>query len=343
MVGEGEAGDRPRAKDPAVGRAAELEVTEFLALRSSRADRGSNVALAEGEWPYFEHDCCPYVGTEAGRRRWDEIMGALTSVAVVGASGYAGGEILRLLLGHPAYTEGRLTIGALTAAASAGNTLGEHHPHLLPLGERVLQATDASVLAGHDVVFSALPPGHSGPLAEQLGPGTVIIDCGGDFRLRDAAVWERFYGSPHAGTWPYGLPELPGARDRLRGATRIAVPGCYPTAALLALVPAVAEGLAEPSVTVVAVSGTSGAGREAKTELLGIGDHRLGACLQHRRCAPPHPRDRAGTAGGHRTRCVGVVHPGAHPDDPRHPGHLHRRMHSTAGSGAGGLRKALQR
>ncbi|HKI39684.1 MAG TPA: N-acetyl-gamma-glutamyl-phosphate reductase, partial [Mycobacterium sp.] len=196
-------------------------------------------------------------------------MGVLTSVAVVGASGYAGGEILRLLLGHPAYTEGRLTIGALTAAASAGNTLGEHHPHLLPLGERVLQATDASALAGHDVVFSALPPGHSGPLAEQLDPATVIIDCGGDFRLRDASAWERFYGSPHAGTWPYGLPELPGARDRLRGATRIAVPGCYPTAALLALVPAIAEGLAEPSVTVVAVSGTSGAGREAKTELLG--------------------------------------------------------------------------
>ena len=83
------------------------------------------------------------------------------------------------------------------------------------------------------------------------------------------AAWERFYGSPHAGSWPYGLPELPGARDRLRGATRIAVPGCYPTAALLALVPAVAEGLVEPAVTVVAVSGTSGAGRTAKTELLG--------------------------------------------------------------------------
>ena len=112
-------------------------------------------------------------------------------------------------------------------------------------------------------------PGHSAGLAEQLGPGTVIIDCGGDFRLRNAAAWERFYGSPYAGSWPYGLPELPGTRDRLRGATRIAVPGCYPTAALLALVPAVAEGLAEPSVTVFAVSGTSGAGREAKTDLLG--------------------------------------------------------------------------
>lgn len=97
----------------------------------------------------------------------------------------------------------------------------------------------------------------------------MIIDCGADFRLTDPAAWERFYGSPHAGSWPYGLPELPGARDRLRGARRIAVPGCYPTAALLALLPAVAEDLVQPAVTVVAVSGTSGAGRAAKTDLLG--------------------------------------------------------------------------
>jgi N-acetyl-gamma-glutamyl-phosphate reductase len=111
--------------------------------------------------------------------------------------------------------------------------------------------------------------GHSAALAEQLGQDTLIIDCGADFRLTDAAGWERFYGSPHAGSWPYGLPELPGARDRLRSARRIAVPGCYPTAALLALLPAVAEDLVEPAVTVVAVSGTSGAGRAAKTDLLG--------------------------------------------------------------------------
>lgn len=195
-------------------------------------------------------------------------MGAIT-VAVVGASGYAGGEIIRLLLGHPAFTQGRLTIGALTAADSLGTTLAEHHPNLLPLGDRVLQPTDPDVLAGHDVVFTAMPPGHSAPLAQRLSPDTVIIDCGGDFRLRDSAAWERFYGTPYAGSWPYGLPELPGARDQLRGATRIAVPGCYPTAALLALVPAVAEGLAEAAVTVVAVSGTSGAGRTAKTDLLG--------------------------------------------------------------------------
>jgi N-acetyl-gamma-glutamyl-phosphate reductase len=193
----------------------------------------------------------------------------MTSVAVAGASGYAGGEILRLLLGHPAYADGRLSIGALTAAASAGTTLAEHHPHLLPLANRVLDTTDTEVLADHDVVFLALPHGHSAALAEQLGPDTLIVDCGADFRLTDPAAWERFYGSAHAGSWPYGLPELPGARDKLRGAKRIAVPGCYPTAALLALWPALAEQLIEPAVTVVAVSGTSGAGRAAKTDLLG--------------------------------------------------------------------------
>ena len=193
----------------------------------------------------------------------------MVKVAVAGASGYAGGEILRLLLGHPAHAEGRLSIGALTAAASAGSTLAEHHPHLLPLADRVLQPTEIEVLAGHDVVFLALPHGHSATLAEQLGPDTLVIDCGADFRLNDPADWERFYGSAHAGSWPYGLPELPGARERLVGARRIAVPGCYPTAALLALVPALAADLIEPAVTVVAVSGTSGAGRAANTDLLG--------------------------------------------------------------------------
>ncbi|MCV6967085.1 N-acetyl-gamma-glutamyl-phosphate reductase [Mycobacterium intermedium] len=196
-------------------------------------------------------------------------MAEVIRVAVAGASGYAGGEVLRLLLGHPAYTSGRLTIGSLTAAASAGTALGEHHPHLLPLAPRVVEPTDLEVLRGHDVVFLGLPHGHSAALAQELGPETLIIDCGADFRLTDAGAWERFYGSPHAGSWPYGLPELPGGRDRLQGARRIAVPGCYPTAALLALVPAMAAGLIEPAVTVVAVSGTSGAGRAAKVDLLG--------------------------------------------------------------------------
>src|SRR5215208_688536 len=188
----------------------------------------------------------------------------MARVAVAGASGYAGGELLRLLLAHP-----DVEIGTLTAGGNAGSTLGEHQPHLVPLADRVLADTTQETLAGHDVVFLALPHGRSAELAARLGESTVVIDCGADHRLSDPAAWERWYGGEHAGSWPYGLPELPGARDRLRGARRIAVPGCYPTAALLALWPAIAEGLIEPAVTVVAVSGTSGAGRAAKTDLLG--------------------------------------------------------------------------
>ena len=187
-----------------------------------------------------------------------------TRIAVAGASGYAGGELLRLLLGHP-----EVEIGALTGASNAGQPLGTLQPHLVPLADRVLDGTSLETLRGHDVVFLALPHGQSGELAAQLGDETVVIDCGADFRLADPAAWERFYGGEHAGTWPYGLPELPGQRDRLRGATRIAVPGCYPTIATLTLAPAVAAGIVEPDVTVVAASGTSGAGKAAKPHLLG--------------------------------------------------------------------------
>jgi N-acetyl-gamma-glutamyl-phosphate reductase len=185
-------------------------------------------------------------------------------VAVAGASGYAGGELLRLLLGHPG-----VEIGALTGASNAGQLLGTLQPHLLPLADRVLEETTLETLAGHDVVFLALPHGQSGAIAAALPAGTVVIDCGADFRLADAGEWERFYGSDHAGTWPYGLPELPGNRERLAGATKIAVPGCYPTVSSLALAPAIAAGIVENDVVVVAASGTSGAGKAAKPHLLG--------------------------------------------------------------------------
>lgn len=187
-----------------------------------------------------------------------------TRIAVAGASGYAGGELLRLLLGHP-----DVEIGALTGASNAGQAVGALQPHLVPLADRVLQETSVETLRGHDVVFLALPHGESGAIAAQLGDDTVVIDCGADFRLADPAAWARFYGGDHAGTWPYGLPELPGQRDVLRSATRIAVPGCYPTVSTLTLAPAVAAGIVEPDVTVVAASGTSGAGKAAKPHLLG--------------------------------------------------------------------------
>ena len=185
-------------------------------------------------------------------------------VAVAGASGYAGGELLRLLLAHPG-----VEIGALTGNTNAGQRLGSLQPHLLALAERVLEPTTADVLAGHDVVFLALPHGQSAAVAEQLGEEVLVIDMGADFRLEDAADWEAFYGSPHAGTWPYGMPELPGARAALEGSRRVAVPGCYPTAVSLALFPAYAAGLAEPEAVIVAASGTSGAGKAAKPHLLG--------------------------------------------------------------------------
>ncbi|MFJ7247640.1 N-acetyl-gamma-glutamyl-phosphate reductase [Kitasatospora sp. NPDC098652] len=185
-------------------------------------------------------------------------------VAVAGASGYAGGEVLRLLLGHP-----EVEIGALTGGSNAGTRLGALQPHLIPLADRVLEPTTPEVLADHDVVFLALPHGQSAAVAEALGQNVLVVDCGADFRLKAAADWEQFYGSAHAGTWPYGLPELPGHRDALKGSNRIAVPGCYPTAVSLALFPAYAAGLAEPEAVVVAASGTSGAGKAAKTHLLG--------------------------------------------------------------------------
>ncbi len=185
-------------------------------------------------------------------------------VAVAGASGYAGGELLRLLLGHP-----DITIGAVTAFSSVGDRLGVHQPHLLPLADRIIEATTPEILSGHDAVFLALPHGQSHELAAQLGDDTIVIDCGADHRLTDAVAWQKFYGGEHPGSWPYGLPELPNGRDALRGTKRVAVPGCYPTSASLALAPALAAGLVDPDVVVVAASGTSGAGKSPKVNLLG--------------------------------------------------------------------------
>jgi N-acetyl-gamma-glutamyl-phosphate reductase len=186
------------------------------------------------------------------------------SVAVAGASGYAGGEVLRLLLGHP-----EVEIGALTAGSNAGERLGTLQPHLLPLAGRELVETTVGTLSGHDVVFLALPHGRSAAIASALPAETLVVDCGADHRLRDPGQWRAFYGGEHAGSWPYGLPELPGVRAVLRAARRIAVPGCYPTVATLALAPVVAAGLVTPDVGVVAASGTSGAGRGPKPHLLG--------------------------------------------------------------------------
>ena len=191
------------------------------------------------------------------------------SVAVAGASGYAGGEILRLLAAHPDFD-----IQTVTAFSNAGEPLVSTQPHLRSLASLTLAETTPEVLAGHDVVFLALPHGKSGEFTAALSADTLVIDCGADHRLESAEDWAAFYGGEYFGAWTYGLPELVHAdgskqRERLVGAKRIAVPGCNVTAITLGLAPAFQAGLIEPDdmVAVLAV-GPSGAGKSLKTEYL---------------------------------------------------------------------------
>lgn len=192
------------------------------------------------------------------------------SVAVSGATGYAGGEVLRLLSTHP-----EVEVRTVAAHSSAGHRLGNLAPHLRRYVELEVQDTTIEALSGHDVVFLALPHGASAEIASALPEGTLVIDAGADHRLNSAQDWEKFYGTKHAGTWPYGLPEFlfpcgNKQRENLKNTRRIAVPGCYPTASLLALTPGFQAGLLQTDdVVIVAASGTSGAGKSAKTHLLG--------------------------------------------------------------------------
>jgi len=200
-------------------------------------------------------------------------MHMTVSVAIAGASGYAGAEALRLLLGHP-----EVEIGALTAHSNAGEPVAKHHPHLRAVADRTFAPTTAEHLLGHDVVILALPHGASGPIAAELeaaGSETLVLDCGADHRLADAAAWTQFYGTEHAGAWPYGLPELiladGGARQRevLTSAQRIAVPGCNVTAVTLGMQPGVAAGVVQPTdLVAVLANGYSGAGKALKPHLL---------------------------------------------------------------------------
>jgi N-acetyl-gamma-glutamyl-phosphate reductase len=190
------------------------------------------------------------------------------SVAVSGASGYAGGEILRILAAHP-----DVEIRTVTAHSNAGQPLIQHQPHLRSLAHLTLAETSPEVLAGHDIVFLALPHGQSGQYTDALGDTPLVIDAGADHRLESVADWDRFYGGDFHETWVYGVPELPVAgskqRERLVGASRIAAPGCNASTVSLSLAPGVAAGVIDPSdiVTVLAV-GPSGAGKSLKTNLL---------------------------------------------------------------------------
>ena len=191
------------------------------------------------------------------------------SVAIAGATGYAGGEILRLLLSHPAYLSGELRIGALTGHSNAGQRVSELMPHLPQLADRVIEDTTPEILAGHDIVFLGLPHGHSAEIGRQLGESVTVIDCAADFRLRSKDDWDEFYGGEYAGAWPYGIPEVPGNREQLKGSNRVAVPGCFPTTITLGALPAVAQDLIEPDLSVIAITGVSGAGKKASVAQLG--------------------------------------------------------------------------
>ncbi|WP_427871158.1 N-acetyl-gamma-glutamyl-phosphate reductase [Leucobacter luti] len=200
------------------------------------------------------------------------------SVAVAGASGYAGGELLRLLAAHPEFE-----VRTVTGHSSAGRPLIESQPHLRSLAHLTLGETTPEVLDGHDIVFFALPHGASGALTAQLRDVRLAVDCGADHRLQSAEDWAAFYGGEHHEAWTYGVPELivatagAGAagtwdrqREEIAGATRIAAPGCNASTVALSLAPGIAAGVieAEDIVSVLAV-GPSGAGKAAKTHLLG--------------------------------------------------------------------------
>jgi N-acetyl-gamma-glutamyl-phosphate reductase len=218
-------------------------------------------------------------------------------VAVAGASGYAGGELLRLISGHP-----HLELGPLSAGASAGLPVTDVHPHLAALAGRVFDPADPGLLAAADLIFLALPHEESAALAAALPGHVAVVDLSASFRLADPRAWATYYRTGHAGCWVYGLPELPGARARISSARRVASPGCYATTAIVALAPLLAAGLAEPQdIVIVAASGTSGAGRSPSaallaTEVMGaVSAYQVGGAHRH---TPEIEQALAEAAGG---------------------------------------------
>jgi N-acetyl-gamma-glutamyl-phosphate reductase len=182
-------------------------------------------------------------------------------VGVIGASGYAGGELLRLLESHPVFE-----LTTIAAGGNAGEDIATVHPHLISLRGRKFQGTTPEIFQNIDLVFLALPHGESAKLLSQIPSDVKVVDLGADFRLTDSAKWEKYYGGNYAGKWSYGLPELPGAREEIKRVSRIANPGCYATAITLAIAP-LANLIDTSDIVAVAASGTTGAGRSNKVSL----------------------------------------------------------------------------
>ena len=202
-------------------------------------------------------------------------------IGVIGASGYAGGELLRLLAGHPEFE-----VCTVTAHSNAGETITSVHPQLVSYAGKKFSAFNASDFDCCELIFLALPHGESAKVIASLNPKAKIVDLGADYRLEDSAKWEKFYGGDHAGTWTYGAPELPGARELIAKSSKVANPGCYATAIALGVAPA-AQIADVSDVVVVAASGTTGAGRSAKINLIAsevmgnLTSYKFGGVHQH--------------------------------------------------------------
>lgn len=204
-------------------------------------------------------------------------------VGIIGASGYSGGELLRYLAHHPHFE-----VDYVAAGTSAGQPIDSLHPQLNYLKGRNFESLSVGRANEVELLFLALPHGESSKIVSQLDPNVRIVDLGADYRLQEKAAWEKYYGGEHAGTWIYGLPELPSQRELIAHATRIANPGCYATAIILAAAPMVrASAIDSSDITVVAASGTTGAGRSAKTNLLAseimgsLTSYKFGGVHQH--------------------------------------------------------------
>ncbi|MEY3894159.1 MAG: hypothetical protein RIR78_937 [Actinomycetota bacterium] len=202
-------------------------------------------------------------------------------IGVIGASGYAGGELLRLLAGHPEFE-----VCCVTAHSNAGEPITAVHPQLNSYAGQKFSSFNASDFERCEVIFLALPHGESAAVIASLNPKAKIVDLGADYRLEDSAKWTEYYGGTHAGTWTYGAPELPGARANIAKSFRVANPGCYATAIALGTAPAAK--IADISdVVIVAASGTTGAGRSAKINLIAsevmgsLTSYKFGGVHQH--------------------------------------------------------------
>lgn len=202
-------------------------------------------------------------------------------IGVIGASGYAGGELLRLLAFHPEF---ETTV--ITAHTQAGEPITSVHPQLQSYAGRSFSTFNSTDFAECELIFLALPHGESASIITQLPNSAKIVDLGADFRLKSAKSWEKYYGGTHAGTWTYGIADLPGKLSEIASSTRVANPGCYATSIALGAAPA--SNFADLSdVVVVAASGTTGAGRSAKINLIAsevmgsLSSYKFGGVHQH--------------------------------------------------------------